>query len=114
MSLADIERWAKVLEQHEPEYYTLKVVIEQGPKIFADLSQRGRQWCITLQEQPFPVSTTPVWTNVGKLDERVNWVIEQLAEWTEVKRMAHDMWYFKRKRDAEKFQTLYNLRWASE
>lgn len=89
-------------------------MLEKGPQIFADLSQRGKSWCVTLQEQPLPNTTTPLWSNPGKLDERVNWALIQLQKWPDVKRMAHDMWYFKRKRDAEKFQTLYNLIWGSE
>lgn len=108
---SDVERWARILEQQMPEYIELKIVLERGPKIIADLCQKGKQWCITLQEQPSPVSQTPIWTNPGKLDERVDWAIAQLKAWPDVKRMAHDMWYFKRKSDAEKFKTLYNLRW---
>ena len=106
--------WQQILEAIEPEYIELKIVLEKGPKIFADLSQRGRQWCITLQEQPLPQGNTPVWSDSGKLDERVNWTISQLETWTDVRRMAHDMWYFKRKRDAAKFQTLYNLVWGCQ
>ena len=114
MSWADIDRWAKVLEQQMPEYILLKIRVEKGPKILAEISQRGKWWCITLQEQPLPNGETPLWTMPGNLDERVNWTIPQLENWPDVKRMAHDMWFFKRKRDAEKFQTLYNLKWASE
>lgn len=106
--------WVQILSALEPEYQELKFALENGPKIFADISQKGRYWCVTLQEQPLPNSTTPIWSNPGKLDERVDWALSQLSSWPEVKRMSHDMWYFKRKRDAEKFQTLYNLKWASE
>lgn len=106
------DTWTQVLSRFVPEYLELKFVLENGPDIFADLSQRGRNWCITLQEQPLPNTTTPIWSNPGKLDERVEWALDQLEKWPDVRRMAHDMWYFKRKKDAEKFQTLYNLRWA--
>lgn len=106
--------WTHILKSLEPSYTELKILLETGPKIFADISQRGRYWCVTLQEQPLPNATTPIWSNPGKLDERVDWTLSQLDSWLDVKRMAHDMWYFKRKRDAEKFQTLYNLKWASE
>ena len=106
--------WQHVLESLEPEYVTLKSMLEKGNKIYADLSLRGRDWCIHLQEEPPEVVYGPVFSDFGKLDERVNWCCEQLSTWPNVRRMAHDMWYFKRKRDAEKFQTLYNLVWASE
>jgi hypothetical protein len=106
-----VDPWIHVLEQLEPDYHKLKDTLNTGPKIFADLSQRGRWWCITLQEDPNMTFNFP---STGKLDERVDWTVGQLADWPNIKRMAHDMWYFKYKRDAEKFQTLYNLKWASE
>jgi hypothetical protein len=87
-------------------------MLENGPKILADISRRGKWWCVTLQEQPLPFNDTPVWSDPGTLDERVNWSIDQLKNWKDVRRMSHDMWFFKRKRDAEKFQMLYGLKWA--
>lgn len=105
--------WIDVLQQLEPQYFKWKALVEDGPRIFADLSQRGRWWCVILQEELILKSDLNVqWTKIGKLDERVLWTQEQLETWPDVKRMAHDMWYFKRKRDAEKFQTLYSLKWA--
>ncbi len=106
--------WIHILQSIEPKYFELKNLLEKGPNIFADIYQRGKYWCVTLQEQPSPNTTTPIWSNPGKLDERVDWAISQLDTWPGVKRMAHDTWHFKRKHDAEKFQTLYNLKWASE
>ena len=88
--MSRVDPWIHVLEQIEPIYHTLKNNLEHGPKIFADLSQRGRWWCISLQEDP---NMTFNFSDTGKLDERVNWTLEQLAEWPEVKRMAHHMWY---------------------
>jgi hypothetical protein len=89
--------------------------MENGPVITADLGRRGREWCITLKEQSeYPHTDALLWNNPGRLDERVGWALEQLSTWPNVRRMAHDMWFFKRRRDAEKFQTLYNLKWASE
>jgi hypothetical protein len=106
--------WQQVLTAIEPEYTTLKSVLEMGPLILAELGRRDYSWTITLKEKSRLPEVNPVWSDFGKLDERVNWTIEQLKEWPGVRRMAHDIWYFKRKRDAEKFQTLYNLAWGSE
>ena len=47
--------------------------------------------------------------HTNKLDRCVDWVNNQLAEWTDCKRMAWDMWDFKHRRDAEKFITLFHL-----
>ena len=107
-----IDPWIHVLQQLEPAYFKWKDILDNGPKISAEISRRGRVWVITLQEEPTPLDIK--WSNIGKLDERVKWAVEQLTGWSGVARMAYDMFYFKRKRDAEKFQTLYNLKWASE
>ena len=98
--------WIHVLQQLEPLYFKWKDILEQGSKVHANLIRKGRQWCIVLNEEPI--------TNFGRLDERVEWTDNQLKDWSNVKRMSHDMWYFKHKHDAEKFQTLYNLKWAGE
>lgn len=104
--------WVHVLQQLEPMYFKWKDIVDNGPKIHADLSQQGRWWCITLQEESLPKTDLSVkWTNIGKLDERVAWAKDQLKEWPDVKRMAHDMWYFKYRKDAEKFITLFHLSW---
>ncbi len=107
--------WLHVLQQIEPQYFALKDLVENGPRVFAELSRRGNWWVVTLQEELTPKpDLDPKYLNLGKLDERVDWSLKQLDTWPDVRRMAHDMWYFKRRRDAEKFQTIYNLKWASE
>jgi hypothetical protein len=45
------------------------------------------------------------------LDDCVNWTNDKLQDWPNCKRMAHDMWDFKHRRDAEKFITLFHLSW---
>jgi hypothetical protein len=106
--------WLHILQQIQPLYFEWKKELENGPNIIADISRKGRSWCVTLQEKNHSSEWTPVWIDPGKIDERVDWVTEQLTTWPSVRRMAHDMWYFKRRKDAEKFQMLYNLKWASE
>ena len=106
--------WVHSLVQLEPRYFELKDMVEKGTIIYPDLSKRGRHWCLQIKEEPPEVVYGPVFSDVLRFDKRVNWCGEQLSTWPDVSRMAYDMWYFKRKRDAEKFQTLYNLKWASE
>ena len=43
----------------------------------------------------------------------IEWTVKQLASQPRVKRMAYDMWYFERKHEAEKFQTLWLLRFSA-
>ena len=103
--------WVHTLTQIEPDYLKLSKILEMGPRIHADLIQRGREWCIVLQEEP---TGSDFVVDLGNFDLRVEWTVNQLKEWPDVRRMAFDMWYFKRKRDALKFQTFYNLVWAGQ
>lgn len=95
-----------LLVQIRPDYYELKSIMENGPNIVATLSHRGHFWCISLEEETSHDGST-------KLDERVEWAEQQLKDWPATTRMSWHMWYFRHRRDAEKFQILYNLKWAS-
>lgn len=46
------------------------------------------------------------------LDNCVKWVEEKLKDHADCNRMAWDMWDFKRRRDAEKFLTMFHLSWV--
>ena len=46
------------------------------------------------------------------LDERCEWAEQQLQNWKFVTRLSHQEWKFFNKRSAEKFITLFNLRWT--
>jgi hypothetical protein len=50
------------------------------------------------------------WYN-QQFDDCVNWTTEKLQDWPDCKRMSHDMWDFKHRKDAEKFITLFHLSW---
>ena len=50
------------------------------------------------------------WYN-QKFEDCVNWTDNKLKDWSNCKRMAHDMWDFKHRKDAEKFITLFHLSW---
>jgi hypothetical protein len=54
--------------------------------------------------------TPNTWYN-QQFDECVNWTTEKLQDWPNCKRMSHDMWDFKHRKDAEKFITLFHLSW---
>ena len=46
-----------------------------------------------------------------RFDNCVKWTDEKLKDWPDCKRMAHDTWDFKHRKDAEKFITLFHLSW---
>ena len=50
------------------------------------------------------------WYN-QKFNNCVTWVDDKLKDWPNCKRMAHDMWDFKYRKDAEKFITVFHLSW---
>lgn len=103
--MSTAQTWLDVIRAFEPAYDDLKYMLDQGPNIVATIGQRGNSWCVILEEKNSYDGST-------KLDERVEWATNQLKDWPSTRRMAWHMWYFKHKRDAEKFQTLYNLVWA--
>jgi hypothetical protein len=47
----------------------------------------------------------------NKLDDCIKWVEEKLKDWPDCDRKAWDMWDFKKRKDAEKFITLFHLSW---
>lgn len=48
----------------------------------------------------------------AKLDNCVRWTEDKLKEWPDCNRKAWDIWDFKHRKDAEKFITMFYLRWA--
>lgn len=99
--------WYAILTSLEPNYDRLKVMLEKGPQVYADLHQQKRTWVITLQQDP-------TFFEPSNISEIIEWATAELEKWKDVRRMSYDQWHFKRKRDAEKFQTLYHLRWTWE
>lgn len=107
----NIDPWKSILKALEPEFDRLVATMHNGSKVVPDLTQIKNKWTITLQEEWVVDSDfKPITTD--NLSEAVNWTIEQLRDWPLVRRTAYDIWEFKRKRDAEKFQVLFNLKWA--
>lgn len=51
----------------------------------------------------------PIWK---KLDTCCIWAENQLEDWPECNRVSWDMWDFKHQKDAEKFITMFYLKWA--
>lgn len=103
--------WQHVLKALEPEIERLTEIMEIGSRVVPVLQKQKNRWKITLTEKWILENDFQLVGN-DHLKETVEWSIEQLQDWPDVKRMAYDMWFFKRRRDAEKFQILFNLKWA--
>jgi hypothetical protein len=95
--------WQHMLLAIEPAYKQYKAIVERGPKYIIDFSLVGdNQWQIRIREE----------NDLGNIDERCEWAAEQLSTWPNCRRVAWDRWRFKHRRDAEKFKTLFTLKWA--
>ncbi len=101
-----VDTWTDVLRQLEPRYDTFKDMLERGPRLKAELRIFNNKWRVRIVED-----SLYTWENL--LDERCEWAEKQLANWRFVYRISHQEWVFINQRQAEKFLTLYNLRWDS-
>ena len=98
--------WIHMLQQLEPAYDKYKDIAEYGqPKFMIDL--------IPDIKGKFQILIYDDWNLDSKeFDESIFWATEQLATWPNCRRIAFDRWQFKRRKDAEKFKTLFILKWA--
>jgi hypothetical protein len=83
--------------------------LEQA-KLSIDIARKNRKWALMVEE----IHSDP--GNYGsstKFTEAINWSVTALNEWPNCVRMSYDTWYFKTRYEAEKFSTLFNLKWAT-
>ena len=101
-----IDPWQHMLHQLEPAYDKYKDIIEYGhPKFMINLT-----WDTN---GTFQIRISDDWNLDSKeFDEGIIWATEQLATWSDCRRVAWDRWEFKRRKDAAKFKTLFTLKWA--
>ena len=105
--------WTQMLEQVEPKYLTLKYIVENGPEVKANLRKVNLSWRVRLEEDWNNEEIGGMYYTVDyqNLDERCEWASQQLATWKSATRLSHQEWKFSKRVDAEKFITLFNLRW---
>lgn len=110
------DAWASFLESIEPDYYSLKRMVEDGPTISITLDKRRVRWWINIHEDwehtPSDQHYQYYTASDDKLGERITWAEKQLEHWPLVRRQSYQHWAFMRREDAEKFITLFNLRWT--
>lgn len=106
------EPWGHTLRMLQPDIDALKEFMDRGPQIKPMLRLAKRIWVMQIKIDwgMFDDYGNPWGT--PSLDARVIWAAHQLETWENVSRQSWDMWHFKHKRDAEKFITLYNLKWV--
>ena len=85
----------------------VKIRLENS-KLFTGVVRREGKWALTIDEI---VEGEEHYTS-EKFTACIDWTISTLTTWPDCTRMGYDTWYFKYKRDAEKFNTLFQLKWA--
>ncbi len=106
------ETWLQILKQLEPNYDSLKDMLDNGPQIVANLRAVNNKWRVRLEESWLYNGDQYYTADYSNLDQRCEWANEQLTNWRFVYRISHQEWTFFNREQAEKFLTLYNLRWA--
>lgn len=107
--------WTGFIAQMVPEYEYLKDMLENGPKIVAKTRKINLLWRVRIEEDwGISDGSTYYDFDYSNLDSRCEWAAEQLHSWKSVTRLSHQEWKFLRRRDAEKFITLFNLKWADQ
>lgn len=103
--------WLQAINAFEPDTPILRSALIKGPKIIVELTKAKNAWAIQIKEVwPDPVSFSPFEHN--ELKTCIDWVDSQLCSWGTCKRTSYDKWSFSSKKDAEKFITFFNIRWA--
>lgn len=105
--------WIETIKQIFPDYDSVKAAMEEGTKVKPVLKKiRNNKWRISIEEvypEELQYGTT---IDPDILNEAISWTTDQLENWSNVRRMSWQDWDFTKKVDAEKFITLYYLKWA--
>jgi hypothetical protein len=104
--------WQHTLRMLQPDIDVLQEFMNRGPQIKPKLRLANRIWVLKIAEDWGIFHDAGNSYDTPSLDQRVIWSAKQLETWDNVSRQAWNMWHFKRKKDAEKFITLYNLVWT--
>jgi len=99
--------WQHIVQSLTPEYNTLLEILNNGPTYVCNIKKTGRSFTLTLEVKDMLYEEKSV-----SFDDRIKWITEQLSTWPNVRRSSYDKWVFKLHRDARKFITLYNIKWA--
>jgi hypothetical protein len=109
-----VDPWTQVLEQINPEYRALKFIVDFGPEVKATLRKVNLSWRVRLEEDWDNEEVGEIYytADYQNLDKRCEWASQQLATWNTATRLSHQEWKFSKRADAEKFITLFTLKWT--
>lgn len=101
--------WSNILRQWEPKYDELTLIHDGKIPIKAFKNFDKNKYIVNVRHD---LEQLKLFEDDITLDEVISWCTSELEKWQGVRRISYDMWKFPKKHDAEKFITLYNLKWA--
>ena len=113
--LMTTDPWLHILEQLEPNYYSYKDSLEQNSRFEIKLSDFESEHCYICIQQINDHNFGPV-RCTNEFKEKYMWTAKQLVSWPNCYQICDInskwQWHFKYRKDAEKFKTLFTLKWA--
>ena len=110
--MSTVDPWTQILQTMHPSYSEWKEALEKGPSIKPSVSLRGRYWQLELEEVwPSDQNYLSSIPDTDIFNTIIDWTTEELESWAGCRRTAWNIWEFKKQRDAEKFVTLFTLKW---
>lgn len=80
--------------------------------VTANITRRGTHWSLQVVEENSEFSRGLPLYDTRLFDQSITWTEAQLLGRDDISRKSYDMWYFSTKQEAEKFKTLFTLKWA--
>lgn len=103
-----IDPWESILSIVHPDYAQLKDSWVKGPVIKPIISVKGKKTVLAFEEY---FNDSGEYSAFKFLDNIIDEINKELENWKDVRRIAFNMWEFRRRQDAEKFLTLFHLKW---
>jgi hypothetical protein len=79
-------------------------------RLVTEISKRNNRWVFKIVD--WADDDDEDWFDFDRFSDCIDWTKEHLESHPRATRMSYDEWYFERKNDLEKFQTLWGLRWV--
>lgn len=103
------DAWIESIRNLFPDYDQMKADMEY-PSFSAVLEQQRNEWAVSIDRKNRDIFY--LLPDEG-IKARVDWAVKTLLSWKFVDRTDYNRWLFLNKNQAEKFITLYNLRWST-
>jgi len=84
--------------------------IRLAARLLSEIIKKNNRYIFKVVDWSEEIDDTD-WFDFDRFADCITWTDEQLKTYRSI-RMSYDEWYFERRRDAEKFQVLWALKWA--